>query len=277
MSKSKITFLRQFWSPDESLDLVGLVGPDEGLCNEEVDGHSVDQDVRQRLQPKLPPESENEFKRFFLFYLANFTDRPIKLTCTRTNFKADQKSRNNQYGVGRNRYSYKVIENYLWSVLLQILVFRFFDLLFALKSHNFLTFQNNESELPSVNPHLNKKFELKWITMSVDGLEVCRLKMELQNIWKGKWFWVLTFMLSCVLLKKYLKRKMIFLQIHDCTNKISETKSLPKVLHILWYLQCGLPQTTCKCKENLLFKNFKTIIVGVQVWKRSNNDRGKML
>jgi hypothetical protein len=52
--------------------------------------------------------------------------------------------------VGRNRYSYKVIENYLWSVLLQILVFRFFDLLFALKSHNFLTFQNNESELPSV-------------------------------------------------------------------------------------------------------------------------------
>jgi hypothetical protein len=89
------------------------VGPDEGLCNEEVDGHSVDQDVRQRLQPKLPPESENEFKRFFLFYLANFTDRPIKLTCTRTNFKADQKSRNNQYGVGRNRYSYKVIENYL--------------------------------------------------------------------------------------------------------------------------------------------------------------------
>jgi hypothetical protein len=41
------------------------VGPDEGLGDKEVDGHSVDQDVRQRLQPKLPPESENEFKRFF--------------------------------------------------------------------------------------------------------------------------------------------------------------------------------------------------------------------
>jgi len=63
------------------------VGPDEGLGDEEVYGHSVDQDVRQRLQPKLPPESENEFKKvFFHFYLANFTDRPIKLlTCTRTN------------------------------------------------------------------------------------------------------------------------------------------------------------------------------------------------
>ena len=45
-----------FSSPDESLDLIGVVGPDEGLFDEEVDGHGVDQDVSQRLQPQFPPK-----------------------------------------------------------------------------------------------------------------------------------------------------------------------------------------------------------------------------